>query len=90
MGSKNINIDMSKAFEVNRTFCEKDLIFLGLLIVQNKLKTATNPTLRILSRNAHIRVKMATGDNIMTAVCVGRKSNLIEPNAIVYSCEIET
>ena len=25
----------------------------------------------------------------MTAVCVGRKSNLIEPDAIVYSCEIE-
>ena len=90
MGSKVINMDINKAFEVNRTFCEKDLIFLGLLIVQNKLKEATNPTLKILSQDAHIRVKMATGDNIMTAVCVGRKSNLIEPNAIVYSCEIET
>ena len=33
---------------------------------------------------------MATGDNIMTAICVGRKSNLIEPNSTVYSCEIET
>ena len=33
---------------------------------------------------------MATGDNIMIAVCVGRKSNLIKPNAIIYSCEIET
>ena len=38
MGTKVINMDFEKAFEVNRTFCEKDLIFLGLLIVQNKLK----------------------------------------------------
>ena len=90
MGSKVIQMDYTKALEVNRTFCEKELVFLGLLIVQNKLKLATNPTLRRLSHNAHIRVRMATGDNIMTAVCVGRKSNLIEPNAIVYSCEIET
>ena len=90
MGSKVIQMDYNKALEVNRTFCEKDLVFLGLLIVQNKLKEATAPTLVKLSRNAHLRVRMATGDNIMTAVCVGRKSNLIEPNAIVYSCEIET
>ena len=90
MGTKVINMDFDKAFEVNRTFCEKDLIFLGLLIVQNKLKEATAPTLKTLSNDAHIRVIMATGDNIMTAICVGRKSNLIEPNSIVYSCEIET
>ena len=90
MGSKVIQMDYNKALEVNRTFCEKDLVFLGLLIVQNKLKDAPNPTLRRLTHRGHIRVRMATGDNIMTAVCVGRKSNLIEPNAVVYSCEIET
>ena len=90
MGSKVIQMDYNKALEVNRTFCEKDLVFLGLLIVQNKLKAATNPTLRRLTHRGHIRVRMATGDNIMTAVCVGRKSNLIEPNSVVYSCEIET
>ena len=90
MASKVININFDKALEVNRTFCEKDLVFLGLLIVQNKLKLATNGTLVKLTHDAHIRVRMATGDNIMTAVCVGRKSNLIEPNAVVYSCEIET
>ena len=90
MGSKIIQMDFDKALEVNRTFCEKDLVFLGLLIVQNKLKEATNGTLMQLSHNGHVRVRMATGDNIMTAVCVGRKSNLIEPKATVYSCEIET
>ena len=89
MGSKIINMSYENALDVARSYCEKDLIFLGLLIVQNKLKLATNPTLRTLSNDAQIRIRMATGDNILTAVCVGRKSNLIEPNSIVYSCEIE-
>ena len=89
MGSKIINMDYNNALQVSRSYCEKDLIFLGLLIVQNKLKLATNPTLKILSHDAQIRVRMATGDNILTAVCVGRKSNLIDSEAVVYSCEIE-
>ena len=53
--------------------------------VQNQLKEATSSILRSLSEEGHLKVRMATGDNIMTAVCVGRKSNLIEPNAVVYS-----
>ena len=32
---------------------------------------------------------MATGDNILTVICVSRKCNLIPPESIVYSCEIE-
>jgi hypothetical protein len=38
MGVKVMHMNFYKAFEVNNDFCEKDLIFLGLLIVQNKLK----------------------------------------------------
>ena len=40
-------MDSSEAFEVSRSFCEKDLVFLGLLIVQNKLKKAESHTLKI-------------------------------------------
>ena len=89
MASKIINMDLKSALEISRSYCEKDMIFLGLLIVQNKLKLATNPTLKILSQDAQIGIRMATGDNILTAVCVGRKSNLIGADSIVYSCEIE-
>ena len=46
MGVKVIHMDFWKAFEVNNDFCEKDLMFLGLLIVQNKLKGETSSTLR--------------------------------------------
>ena len=90
LASKNIQMDSAEAYEVSRSFCEKDLVFLGLLIVQNKLKEATNGTLKILNEKANVKVRMATGDNIMTAICVARKSNLIDPNCIVYSCEIES
>ena len=31
---------------------------------------------------------MATGDNILTVICVGRKCNLIPLNCPVYSCDI--
>ena len=89
LASKVIQMDFSEALEISRSSCEKDLIFLGLLIVQNKLKEATNDTLKVLSEKANIKVRMATGDNIMTAICVARKSNLINPLDIVYNCEIE-
>ena len=32
---------------------------------------------------------MATGDNIFSAICVARKSNLIEDKTKVFTCEIE-
>ena len=89
LASKVIQMDFSEALEISRSFGEKDLIFLGLLIIQNKLKEATSRTLKTLSEEANVKVRMATGDNILTAICVARKSNLIGPQDIVYSCEIE-
>ena len=74
---------------IPRESVEKDLIFLGLLIVQNKLKETTNDVLKSLLEDGHIRVNMATGDNIFTAICVARKSNLIEDKTKVFTCEIE-
>ena len=89
LACKSIKMTFSEALEVSRNFCEKDLIFLGLLIVENKLKQETKKTLKILREQANVGIKMATGDNILTAICVGRKSNLVDPNEIIYSCEIE-
>ena len=59
------------------------------MVVENQLKEATSGVLKSLSEEGHLRVRMATGDNILTAICVSRKSNLISPESIVYSCEIE-
>ncbi len=89
LACKTIKMNYDEALEVSRNFCEKDLIFLGLLIVENKLKESTNRILKQLNEEANLKIKMATGDNILTAICVGRKSNLIDPNGEIYYCEIE-
>ena len=55
---------------------ENDLTFLGLLIMQNKLKTVTASAISELNK-ANIRTIMATGDNMLTALSVGRKCGII-------------
>ena len=57
---------------------ECDLRFLGLLVMQNKLKPETKPVIMEL-KSAAIRCVMATGDNIDTAISVARECNLISP-----------
>ena len=87
MGYKIIDMNIKQCLEMSRTYAEKNIIFLGFLIVQNKLKKETTSSLNILS-NANLRIRMATGDNILTSICVGRKCNLIPFNCPVYSCDI--
>ena len=89
LSCKIMKMTSEQAKTVSRELVEKDLIFLGLLIVQNKLKETTNDVLKSLLEDGHIRVNMATGDNIFTAICVDRKSNLIEDKTKVFTCEIE-
>jgi len=55
----------------------KELTFLGFLIMQNKLKSATIKALAELNE-ADIRTIMATGDNMLTAISVGRKCGIVQ------------
>lgn len=89
LSCKVMKMTNEQAHAITRELVEKDLIFLGLLIVQNKLKETTKNVLKSLLEDGHIRVKMATGDNIFTAICVARKSNLIEDDNKVFTCDIE-
>ena len=54
--------------------------------MENKVKDETNPCLEKL-QNANIGTIMATGDNGLTAVAVGRKCGIIDPNRTVYLAE---
>jgi cation-transporting ATPase 13A3/4/5 len=67
---------------------EEDLTFQGLIVLQNKLKPETIPALDAL-READIVVKMATGDNVLTGVAVGRECGIIPVEKDVYLCELE-
>ena len=79
-------MDFQQSQSVSRDFVEKNMIFLGFLIVKNKLKEATQESL-IKYDNADIRMVMATGDNIFTAICVAKECDLIKNNQVMYSCE---
>lgn len=72
-----------KAQKLTRVDAESDLIFLGFIIFENKLKPQSIPTISALKR-ASITNIMATGDNILTAISVGRACGLIEEQALVY------
>ncbi|XP_069068860.1 probable cation-transporting ATPase 13A4 isoform X2 [Pleurodeles waltl] len=55
---------------------ESDLDFLGLLVMENKIKAETKPSLRELL-NAQIRTVMITGDNLQTALTVAKHSGMV-------------
>eukprot|EP00079_Xenopus_tropicalis_P025475 XP_012818778.1 PREDICTED: probable cation-transporting ATPase 13A4 isoform X1 [Xenopus tropicalis] len=61
---------------LERDMIEADLIFLGLLILENRLKPETNPVLQELS-TAKIRNVMVTGDNLQTALNIGKHCGMV-------------
>ncbi|KAJ8254750.1 hypothetical protein GJAV_G00196960 [Gymnothorax javanicus] len=71
---------------VNREVIECEMDFLGLLILQNKLKPQTVPVVAELHR-ANIRTVMVTGDSMLTAVSVARECGLVPPHAQVIITE---
>jgi len=73
---------------IKRDKVECDLNFLGLLIMENKLKEATKGTISTLNQ-CNIRTIMATGDNTLTAISVARECNILKQEQVVYFGDIE-
>lgn len=71
-----------------RDVLERDLFFLGFICFENKLKPETTPTVREL-KDAGLRICMATGDNILTAVSVARESGIVEQEEKIYKLEFD-
>ncbi|KAL6469154.1 hypothetical protein MHYP_G00226780 [Metynnis hypsauchen] len=67
-----------KVQNINRDHIETNMEFLGLIIMQNKLKAETPGVLGDL-RRANIRTVMVTGDNMLTAISVARDCGMIPP-----------
>lgn len=87
ISAKVIKMDYMQSQKIERDTVETNMIFLGLLIVQNKLKENTTSSIEVLSE-ANLRMVMATGDNILTAISVAKECMLIKPDAKIYTCEI--
>jgi cation-transporting ATPase 13A3/4/5 len=87
LASKVFKMDYMQSQRVERNVIESNMIFLGLLIVQNKLKEQTTSSIETL-HNANLKMVMATGDNILTAISVAKECQLIQPDVPVYTCEL--
>ena len=88
MAAKSIKMTFKQSQTITREQVEKNMLFLGLLIVQNKLKEKTKDSLAKYDA-ADLRMLMATGDNILTAICVSKECNLVRHNKEMISCEID-
>lgn len=82
------NMNYLKIQKTQREDVEKDLVFLGFLITENKLKEATEGTIKILN-DSKIRTIMATGDNTLTAISVAKNCGILKKEQTVYYCDIE-
>lgn len=80
-------VSWRQAQRVKREQIEVEMTFIGLLIMQNKLKTETTPVIKQLQK-ASIRCLMVTGDNILTAVSVARNCGMIPQEDIVVNLKI--
>ena len=63
----------------HREEMECGLTFLGLVVMENRLKPQTTPVIAVL-KSARIRTVMVTGDNVMTALSVARDCDMIGLN----------
>ncbi|KAI1285508.1 Polyamine-transporting ATPase 13A3 [Halotydeus destructor] len=69
-------VSYAKMQRAARDEMEKDLNFLGLLVMGNMLKPETTAVIETLSR-ANIRTVMVTGDNMLTALSVARQCHMV-------------
>ena len=68
--------------DMERDEIERELTFLGLIVMENRVKPQTTPVIAQLSA-ANVRVVMVTGDNVNTAVSVARECGMIRQGRLV-------
>uniref|UniRef100_A0A4W4G1E9 P-type ATPase A domain-containing protein n=1 Tax=Electrophorus electricus TaxID=8005 RepID=A0A4W4G1E9_ELEEL len=69
----------SHCLSITRAEVEKDLLFLGLLVMKNQVKPESAEVIGDL-RRAQIRPVMVTGDNILTALNVAQSCRMLLPH----------
>lgn len=70
------NMNYRKTQTIGRDEVESELNFLGLLVMQNRLKPETSAVIQNLAE-CDVKNIMATGDNILTAISVARQCNIL-------------
>ncbi|XP_045539757.1 polyamine-transporting ATPase 13A3 [Papilio machaon] len=84
MSTKIMEVTFKQLQKMTRDEIECDLEFLGLVIMENRLKAATTGIIREL-KEANIHVVMITGDNVHTAVSVAKECGVLQSGErVVY------
>ncbi|XP_033366178.1 probable cation-transporting ATPase 13A3 [Bombus vosnesenskii] len=87
MGQTKLPENSNKIMKLPRDAVEQNLEFLGLVIMENRLKAPTIPVIKEL-RTANIHVLMITGDNIQTAVSVAKECGILSPQESVIDVTV--
>eukprot|EP00826_Nyctotherus_ovalis_P049291 TRINITY_DN593_c0_g2_i2.p1 TRINITY_DN593_c0_g2~~TRINITY_DN593_c0_g2_i2.p1 ORF type:complete len:863 (-),score=314.14 TRINITY_DN593_c0_g2_i2:424-3012(-) len=88
LATRALDIDAEGCERADREEIEKNLDFLGFLIMKNSIKKVTEPIIAVLSA-ADIRSIMVTGDNGFTAITVAKECGIIRPESKVYLGELQ-
>lgn len=76
VATKRIDLSFVKLQKIDRDKIENELTFLGLIIMENRLKPETRSVINRLGA-ANVRTIMCTGDNILTGLSVARDCDMI-------------
>lgn len=83
------NLSNQEVHTIERDRVECDLTFLGLLIMENKLKPETKGVIATLNE-CNVRPIMATGDNVLTAISVARQCSILNDQQEVFLADVIT
>nr|CDS34346.1 cation transporting atpase worm [Hymenolepis microstoma] len=72
-----LRVVYTRVMRLQRDSIERQLNFLGLLVMENRLKPESAPEIKLL-KSANIRPVMVTGDNMLTALSVARDCEMID------------
>ncbi|KAL9652542.1 hypothetical protein ABK040_000112 [Willaertia magna] len=88
VGVKVVNLPWNKLQKSTREEIECDLVFLGFICMQNKLKSDTKDVIRQL-KTSGLRNVMVTGDNPYTAIAVSRQCGIVPKSCKIYLGELK-
>lgn len=89
LSTKVIEVDEGSAGALTREEAECDLSFLGLIVLENRLKPESSGVVEIL-KDADVKVVMVTGDNKQTALSVARECGIVALNTSVVNVTVDS
>ena len=81
------NLREGQVKSTKREEAESNLEFLGIVVLENKLKSTTKDVIKKL-QDCEVTCKMATGDNILTAISIAKQCRIIQ-NDKIYIVDVD-